>query len=216
MAASSTAGSSLSCSHLEPVQQSVRCEKFDNPVLEHNRTSRLTNNVPPPTATDNSHTTLQMAQIAKMFPDSINVSRLPIPEPPVFMGDPLKFNSWMSVFLILIESKGIPPLVKIHYMKRNLGGVSREFVEGVFDLSDECVYDTVKNRLTERYGISFLVTEAFRSKLESWPKIGSGDGVGLRKFGDFLQQCLNSIMKCKKSLYLKRLQKKWEDAYKIT
>ena len=190
MAASSTAGSSLSCSHLEPVQQSVRCEKFDNPVLEHHRTSRLVNNVPPPTATDNSYTTLQMAQIAKMFSDSINVSRLPIPEPPVFTGDPLKFNSWMSAFSILIESKGIPPLEKIHYMKRYLGGDAREFVEGVFDLNDECVYDTVKSRLTERYGSSFLVTEAFRSKLESWPKIGSGDGVGLRKFGDFLQQCL--------------------------
>ena len=190
MAPSSTAGSSLSCSHLEPVQQSVRCEKFDNPVLEHHRTSRLVNNVPPPTATDNSYTTLQMAQIAKMFSDSINVSRLPIPEPPVFTGDPLKFNSWMSAFSILIESKGIPPLEKIHYMKRYLGGDVREFVEGVFDLNDECVYDTVKSRLTERYGSSFLVTEAIQSKLESWPKIGSGDGVGLRKFGDFLQQCL--------------------------
>ena len=45
---------------------------------------------------------LQTSQIAKIFADSINISRLPIPQPEVFTGDPLKFNSWMSSFSILI------------------------------------------------------------------------------------------------------------------
>ena len=41
---------------------------------------------------------MQTAQIAKIFADSINISRLPVPQPEVFTSNPLKFNSWMSSF----------------------------------------------------------------------------------------------------------------------
>ena len=30
-----------------------------------------------------------------------------------------------------------------------------------------------------------MMVEAFQEKLEQWPKIGSKDSIGLRKFGDF-------------------------------
>ena len=62
MAASSTAGTSISCSHPVPARQSVRCEKVYDPGLAYHNI--LTNNVPPPTprpATDNSYTTLRPA-----------------------------------------------------------------------------------------------------------------------------------------------------------
>ena len=35
---------------------------------------------------------IQTAHIAKMFVDSINISRLPVPEPEVFVGDTLMFS----------------------------------------------------------------------------------------------------------------------------
>ena len=151
--------------------------------------------VPPPTQDaacigTQSGCALQTAQIAKMFADSINISRLPIPEPAIFTGDPLKFFSWMSSFSILIESKGVPAIEKIHYLKKYLGGSAIEVVEGLFDLADEDVYDKAKRRLEERYGNRFLVSEAFRNKLEEWPRIKYGDGAGLRRYGDFLHQVL--------------------------
>ena len=68
---------------------------------------------------------LQTAQIVKMFADSINISRLPVPQPEVITGDPLKFNSWISSFSILIESKGVPLHEKIHYLKQYLGGEAK-------------------------------------------------------------------------------------------
>ncbi|XP_064633666.1 uncharacterized protein LOC135491624 [Lineus longissimus] len=34
-----------------------------------------------------------------------------------------------------------------------------------------------------------MITEAFRDKLDAWPKIGPKDSKGLRQFADFLQQC---------------------------
>ena len=44
----------------------------------------------------------QTAQIAKMFADSINISRLPVPEPEVFVGDTLMFSGWKSSVSILL------------------------------------------------------------------------------------------------------------------
>ena len=133
---------------------------------------------------------LQTAQIAKMFADSINISRLPVPQPEVFTGDPLKFNSWISSFSILIESKGVPLHEKIHYLKQYLGGEAKQTVDTLTCLDDAHIYAKAKALLQKRYGSSFIISEAYREKIASWPRIQVKDGISLRNFGDFLQQCL--------------------------
>ena len=55
-------------------------------------------------------TTKVMADLA----EQLYVSRIPIPEPPVFSGDPLEYASWKSAFETLIEQKQIPEAEKIH------------------------------------------------------------------------------------------------------
>ena len=148
--------------------------------------------IPPPGMLPQTHhdSALQTAQIAKMFADSINISRLPIPQPDKFSGDSLTFSSWKSSVSILIESKGIPSNERIHYLKRYLDGDAKVLVNTLFDLNDAFAYDKAIDLLAQRYGSTFLITEAYRDKLESWPKILAKDGKGLRKYGDFLQQCL--------------------------
>ena len=133
---------------------------------------------------------LQTAQIAKMFADSINISRLPVPQPEVFTGDPLKFNSWISSFSILIESKGVPLHEKIHYLKQYLGGEAKQTADTLTCLDDAHIYAKAKALLQKRYGSSFIISEAYREKIASWPRIQVKDGISLRNFGDFLQQCL--------------------------
>ena len=133
---------------------------------------------------------LQTAQIAKMFADSINISRLPVTQPEVFTGDPLKFNSWISSFSILIESKGVPLHEKIHYLKQYLGGEAKQTVDTLACLDDAHIYAKAKALLQKRYGSSFIISEAYREKIASWPRIQVKDGISLRNFGDFLQQCL--------------------------
>ena len=107
--------------------------------------------------------------------DSVNFSRLPIPEPQVFDGDPLAYPSWKASFMTLIESKQIPPAERIYYMKRFLKGEAKEAVEALFYFDTEIAYKSAWAILEDRYGHPFLVAEAFRDKLDSWPKIGSSD-----------------------------------------
>ncbi|XP_064632518.1 uncharacterized protein LOC135490878 [Lineus longissimus] len=125
--------------------------------------------------------------------DQLNLSRLPPPEPGTFSGDPLAFPSWKGAFETLIESKRIPATERLHYMRRYLSGPARECVEGFLYLNTETAYHDAKALLEKRYGDPFTVTNAFRNKLEAWNKIPPRDGAALRKFFDFLKQCLTAM-----------------------
>ena len=133
-------------------------------------------------------TTKVMADLA----EQLYVSRIPIPEPPVFSGDPLEYASWKSAFETLIEQKQIPEAEKIHYLKRYLSGKARECVEGYFMYSSEYSYKDAKALLDKRFGDVFVLQNAFRDKLEAMPKLQGNDYVGLQKYSDFLRQCASA------------------------
>ena len=121
------------------------------------------------------------------------MGRLPPPEPGIFAGDPLHYPGWKGAFCTLIERRGIPSSEKLHYLKRYLGGAAKEAVEGYLLLSSPDAYEEAKELLEKRYGDPFVIAGAFRDKLESWPKIQSRDGIGLRKYADFLKQCSTAM-----------------------
>ncbi|XP_041470022.1 uncharacterized protein LOC121419632 [Lytechinus variegatus] len=56
-------------------------------------------------------------------------------------------------------------------------------------LGDDAAYVEAIKVLQERYGNPFVISNAFRDKLDDWPKISPKDYLGLRRFGDFLHQC---------------------------
>ena len=66
------------------------------------------------------------------------------------------------------------------------------FVDTLTCLDDAHIYAKAKTLLQKRYGSSFIISEAYREKISSWPRIQVKDGISLRNFGDFLQQCLIS------------------------
>ncbi|XP_013380271.1 uncharacterized protein LOC106151515 [Lingula anatina] len=122
--------------------------------------------------------------------EKLSLSRLPIPEPPVFEGNYLTYVTWRLAFKTLIESRNIPPSERLYYLKRYLRGEAKETVDHLFYLDSEEAYIEALEILEDRYGDKFLIAEAFRDKLEKWPKINSRDSKGLRKLSDFLRQCL--------------------------
>ncbi|XP_050413224.1 uncharacterized protein LOC126827753 [Patella vulgata] len=130
-----------------------------------------------------------LVRVAQVFAEHASFSRLPPPEPGTFSGDPLKYPSWKSAFQTLIDQKDIPVSERMYYLKRYLSGSARECVENYFLLSTEDAYDEAKKLLDDRFGNSFVIANAFRDKLDAWPKIHYRDGIGLRKFSDFLRQC---------------------------
>ena len=143
---------------------------------------------------DNSK--INMIELAKLMNASLNASRRPIPEPTVFTGNPLEYPSWKCAFETLIESKSIQPTHRIHYLKKYLGGEAKSAVECTFYVNTDLnvAFNEAKETLDRRYGNTFLISEAIRDKLYKWPLIKTGDGLGLRAFADYLQQC-NMAMK---------------------
>ena len=121
--------------------------------------------------------------------EQLSWSRLPVPEPGVFSGDILKFPGWITSFNALVDRRSIPADEKLFYLKRYLSGEAREAVEGHFILGTESAYVQARAFLQKRYGDTFRIADAFRDKLESWPKLPSKDGPALRRFADFLAQC---------------------------
>ncbi len=135
--------------------------------------------------------------LARALAESINISRLPVPEPAVFNGDPLRYKDWKMSFQTLIDRKTIPVNEKIYYLRKYVGGPARRAVESYFLLGTEAAYYASWDTLEERYGSSFVIAKAFRDKLTSWPKIGTKDSAELQEFSDFLRGCEAAMLQIK-------------------
>ena len=144
------------------------------------------NTAPPPPS---SSIDQKLLDLAKSIADQVSITRLPSPEPSIFHGDPLRYPGWKSAFQTLIEQRQIPANEKMHYLKKYLGGPVKDVVEQYFLLSSEDAYDEAKTLPDKRYGDPFIFANAYRDKLDKWPKITARDGTGLQKFADFLRQC---------------------------
>ena len=130
-----------------------------------------------------------LADMVAAVTTSAALARLPTPEPPVFDGNPLHYRKWDSAFDVLIVNQNIPPTQKLFYLERYLTGAAKEAVSGFFVLHSEESYNQARALLEERFGNSYIVAEAFRTKIESWPRIPNKGKVELRSYADFLKQC---------------------------
>ena len=169
-------------------RRSCKSEKGDAQVLQtdgHRRKSNLCVDAQPFTP----RTMNPDENLADSLTKAIFSSRLPIPEPPIFTGDPLQYPDWLFSFTSLIENRGVPPAERIHYLKRYLGGPAKEAVSGFFMLRSENAYQRARDILEHRFGNPFTISEAFRTKLDAWPKVHNKDKKGLRNLSDFLLQC---------------------------
>ncbi|XP_063052707.1 uncharacterized protein LOC134447256 [Engraulis encrasicolus] len=131
--------------------------------------------------------------LAQEIANSFTLSRLPIPEPAVFTGDPLKFIDWQLSFYALIDQRSLPVAEKMLYLKNYLAGEARKAVEGFFYRNAEDAYQGAWAVLQDRYGSPFIVQKAFRDKLVRWPKIAANDPISLREFADFLKGCAEAM-----------------------
>lgn len=132
-------------------------------------------------------------ELVKVLAEAMSANRLPIPEPSVFSGDPLKFKHWKASFQTLIERKNIPTAEKIFFLQKYVGGCVKEALDGYFLIGSEDSYEAAWNMLNERYGEPFVIAKAFRDKLHTWPKVTGKNSAELRTFVDFLQSCQSAM-----------------------
>ncbi|KAL6472372.1 hypothetical protein MHYP_G00185600 [Metynnis hypsauchen] len=183
--------SDLLHNHNLPPLKANTPSKYSMPSQSASKLPTTTYEVPKPTSQvarstfhDNSTTML-----AEAIAESINTSRLPVPEPPIFSGDPIRYKDWKMSFLTLIGRKNIPVNEKIYYLRKYVTGAAKKAIESYFLVGTEEAYYSAWEILEERYGNSFVVAKAFRDRLNSWIKIGPKDSVELREFADFLRGC---------------------------
>ena len=80
----------------------------------------------------------------------------------------------------------------MHYLKKYISGKARECIEGYFLYTSDSTYEEAKAVLDKRFGEMFILQIAYREKLEKFPKIAPRDSAGLRRYADFLRQCLSA------------------------
>ena len=107
---------------------------------------------------------------------------------PTFSGDPLQYPIWNSAFKALVDTRNWDADTKLNLLSQYVTGGPKQVVEHYLLIGTEDAYAKAKSVLHERYGNPNVVSSAFLSKLDKWPKINPRDSGGLREFSDFLDK----------------------------
>ena len=128
--------------------------------------------------------------------------QLPLPEPETFNGDLFHYPTWKKSFDTIVERRTDSPSQRLYYLGRYTTGKAKEAIRGLLALDSEHAYHEARKILSDRFGSPFLVANAYRQKINEWPKIQPNDGTSLRKFSDFLLHCQSAMkeIKCLKAL----------------
>ena len=111
------------------------------------------------------------------------------PPPEVFSGDFLQYPNWIKSFEAFIEGKTKSSTERHYYLGKFTTGEAKAASSCLLSLNTEEVYDEAKKSLTSRFGNIFMVANAYRRKIESWPNITPNDDPGLLRLSYYLQYC---------------------------
>ncbi len=124
--------------------------------------------------------------LVRTLAEAITANRVPIPEPEIFKGDPLKYNDWKLSFFTLIDRKNLQAQEKLFFLRKYVGGSAKRAIEGHFLVGTETAYRAAWDILEDRFGNPFIVAKSYRDKIHAWHKISPKDSENLREFVDFL------------------------------
>ena len=130
---------------------------------------------------------LEQSTVSKQLFVSGQLPKITIP---IFNGDPLQYPVWKSAFNALVDSRPMEADIKLNMLNQYVAGKPKQVVEHYLLIGTEDAYQKAKSVLQERYGNCNVVSTAFISKLEKWPKIGPKDAIALREFSDLLDTIL--------------------------
>ena len=101
----------------------------------------------------------------------------------------MHYPVWLKSFETIIEGQTEKVSQRLYYLGKYTAGEPKEAISGLLLLNSADAYKQAKKTLSDRFGNPFLVADAYRRKVNEWPKIPLNDGNSLRKFSDFLNQC---------------------------
>ena len=104
----------------------------------------------------------------------------------MFIGDPLEYPIWNNTFYALVDSKQMDVQSKINLLSQYVSGKPKQIVDYYILIGTIEACQKARQLLHERDGNQNVVSTAFISKLDSWPKINSRDPNSIRVFSNFL------------------------------
>lgn len=172
-------------------------EDYQPPGQKRNQEAKQSSDSPHKTTVEDPITRLADVLCQRRLQDT-----LPLPEPEVFSGDFLHYPVWLKSFETIIEGQTKEVSQRLYYLGRYTTGEPKEAISGLLLLDSAEAYKQAKKILSDRFGNPFVVADAYRKKINEWPKILPNDGASLRKFSDFLIHCQTAAKTIK---YLKVL-----------
>jgi hypothetical protein len=130
-----------------------------------------------------------ITRLADLLTERQDHDKLPRPQPEVFSCDFLQYPIWIKAFETFIEGKTKLSSERLYYLSKFTSGEAKEAISGLLSLDSEEAYTKAKKILMSMFGNAFFVSNAYRKKIENWPKIPPNDDPGLKRFSDFLQHC---------------------------
>ena len=127
---------------------------------------------------------------------------LPLPELETFRGDLLQYPFWLKSFQTIIESQTDKPSQRLYYLGKYTAGEAKGAISGFLSLETSDAYTQAKKVLADRFGNPFLIADAYRKKINEWPKIPPNEEANLQKYSDFLLHCQTTAKEIKYSKVL--------------
>lgn len=115
----------------------------------------MANAYQPPQAHANALASPEKDILTHALINSLNLNRLPAPEPPKFSGEALKYVDWKMSFMALIDHQPLPAHESFLNRTFYMSGEARKAVEGFFYRNTEEAYQGALKVLEERYGNHF-------------------------------------------------------------
>ena len=143
--------------------------------------------------TQDTHDYQRDSYLATAIAKVMDRNRLPVPTPKPFTGNPIEYTSFKRSFKTLVENKAITAEERIYYLEQYLQGEAKEAVAGCFYGTEDLDYQRAWQTLEKRFGHPFRIQEAFREKLNNWPKLSDKDNAGLQRYTDFLRACHDAM-----------------------
>ena len=141
----------------------------------------------------NNSTQSDTNRVLEVMCGQLALTRIPASVPATFDGkNPLMFPLWKINFDALTSNKAMTDTDRLNLLCRYLDGEARRSIEGYLMLPSDRAYRESYHVLIERYGDKFELANSYCDRLRSWPRISGTDAAGLRRYVDYLKQCLHS------------------------
>lgn len=132
-------------------------------------------------------------QITEALVKQHNTSSLPSLTIPVFKGDPLEYQFFISAFEHGIEKRTDNSKDRLHFLEQFTTGQPQELVRSCQYMPPDRGYAEAKRLLKKHFGDDYTIATAYLDKAISWPSIKVEDAESLKCFSLFLNSCFNAM-----------------------